>query len=468
MKKLFKTQAGRFIAGLTALLLTIAATAGAGHMNFLKADMTAQQVMTIDPAAAQIARAIDKEAAIYYLTSEQNKDVWLDELLKKYEALNPQISYEVLDLAAAVANGVYASAVSENMIIVSSEDRMVSINESDMYRVTYDLMQYYISNQMVVQSQVFAADEEIINALLYVTREDMPVLYMLSGHGETMLSGTALEEMRQNNIDVRTLTLDGVVPEDAALVMICAPMMDITQAEADALLDYVQAGGKLAVMTNYLLLSAPNLYSVMAHYGMQSKYGIAVDAAEGYCYGTEVPYYLTPDVSEHGITQALLKVNSTMLMPMCGALERNEVVRDALIVTELMNTSESAYLKNPLSMTVLEKEDGDADGPFTLAMAAEEGESRVVWFAGTEFIGDESIEYSSLLNLYILDGIRDWMLPETDQRISIEDENLLSESLSVPENQKVIVYAALFAPALLMLIAGIILLPRKRIRAAKE
>ncbi len=459
MKKLFKTQPGRFIAGLTALLLTIAVVVGAGKLNFLKADTTAQRVMTIDSAAKEIVRAIDEETAILYLTGAGNKDMWLDELLRKYEVLNAKISYEAIEAS---------SAFGENMIVISSRNRTVSISEADMYKITYDPIEYYISGALIESSRVFSADEEIANALLYVTREDMPTIYMLSGHGETTFTDTVFEELWRNNIGVETLVLADEVPEDAALVVICAPAVDITPAEADALLKYMKSGGRLILMTNYLLFDAPNLNSIMAYYGMQSKYGVVVDMADGYCYDEQVPYYLTPAVSAHGITQPLLDVNTTMLMPMSGALERNEIVRDMLTVTELLTTSEESYLKNPHAMTVLEKEDGDADGPFVLAMAAEEGESRAVWFAGSEFINDENMQYSNELNLYLIDGIREWMLPQTPERISIEDENLIFEAISVPENQKVLVYIALFVPALAVLLAGAMLIPKKSYKQERE
>ncbi len=469
--RLFKTQTGRFIAGAAALLLAVVLTMGAGSMEFLRADVTAQQVMTIDPAAAQIVRGVNEEVALYYLSTDDSKDAWLDELLKKYDAMNESVHYVMINPASNSASEIAAmagSALSENMLVVVSEDRLFIVQSDEFYEIRYSLREYYTSGMLVEESRIFVADEQIANAILCVTRDDMPVVYTLSGHGEVSPGIAVRDELWKNNIDVQPLVLDGAVPEDAAMVMIYAPMMDISQAEADALLEYVRSGGKLVVATNYMLLSAPNLNSVMAYYGMQSQYGIVVDMTEGRRYAAEVPYYLTPEMMQHPITQPLLSAATTMLMPMSGALERNEVVRDTLTVTELMRTSENAHLKNPILMTTLEKENGDAAGRFALAMAAEEGESCVVWFAGTEFMTDENVEYSSQLNLYLMDGIRAWMLPETDERISIEDGNLLAAATNVPAQYRAVVCIVLFVPALIALIAGIVLLPKKRVRAAEE
>ena len=95
-------------------------------------------------------------------------------------------------------------------------------------------------------------------------------------------------------------------------------------------------------------------------------------------------------------------------------------------------------------------------------------DSRLLWIASTQFFGDEAVKYSSDNNLYIMDGVREHMLPQPPERVVIEDENLLSEPMSIAENQKVLVYIMLFVPVVIALLAGVIRFPKKKSDTAEE
>ena len=455
-KRFFRTQGGRFVAGLLAIAVAAGMMTIVGGMGGLKVDVTALKTMTPSAQSAEIAKGIDEKVIVYYFASDSAADPWVEELMNAYSALNENIDYQRIDPSA-----LGAGASSEGMLSVSSAERSAMIQAEDLYAYSYNMMYYYLYGELVAEGKSFVADEAIANALAYVTRDDMPVVYLLRGHGETSPGTLALAYMQNANVDMKTLTLTNGVPEDAEAVIICAPLIDLSASEAKMLQAYLSAGGDLVLMTDYVMGEMPNLRSVMAHYGMESENGVILDASTGYCYQSGYPQYLTPDVALHTVTTPILSIGMKPLMQLSGALERTEEIREGLNVYDLMVTSAAAYRKGASATTAM-REIGDEVRSFAIAMAAEEGDTRLVWLASTKAFTDSDVQISSGINLYLLDGIIDWMLPEPPARLTIEEENLMAAVLNVPEEKKSMMYAAVFAPELIMLVGWVVCRVRRK------
>ena len=69
-------------------------------------------------------------------------------------------------------------------------------------------------------------------------------------------------------------------------------------------------------------------------------------------------------------------------------------------MTSLLTTSESAFSKTAgYSLDTYEKEDGDADGPFSTAISIDaENGGQIVWFGSSMFLDDTYNAYSSGAN----------------------------------------------------------------------
>ena len=455
-KTFFRTQGGRFVAGLLALIVAASVMAGVNALNGLKFDVTDQQTMTPSEESKEIIRGIDENVTILYLAGDAAADPWVEELAGNYAALNRHITYQRVDPAA-----MGAGTGAEGTLMVVSAKRNAVIQTEDLYAYSYDLMYYYMYGQLIANGKTFVADEALVNALVYVTDDDMPVVYMLRGHGENSLGSMALAQIQNQNVDMKTLTLTDQVPEDAKAIVLCAPKIDLSDAEAEMLKTYLAAGGDLVLLTDYALGEMSNLRSVMAHYGMKAEDGVILDIGTGYCYQAGYPQYLTPDVAAHPVTDQILSVGMKPVMQLCGALERADGIRDGVTVRDLMTTSAMSYRKGA-SATTAAWELGDEIRPFSIAMAAEEGDTRIVWMACTNAFADTDVQISGGINLYLIDGFIDWMLPQPSERIAIEEENLMAAVLTVPEDKKVMMYAAVFAPALVMLIGWVIFRVRRK------
>lgn len=76
----------------------------------------------------------------------------------------------------------------------------------------------------------------------------------MTGHGEAALSEKLSSYLKTDNVDISDLSLvsnDGV-PEDASTLIINSPSTDISADEAKKITDYLENGGSLMLMTNFV------------------------------------------------------------------------------------------------------------------------------------------------------------------------------------------------------------------------
>ena len=88
------------------------------------------------------------------------------------------------------------------------------IDYNDIYEYSYDYSSYSRS------LDGYDAEGQITSALQYVTKDssELPVVYEITGHGETSLSGGFSEAIEKANMTLTELTLlkEEAVPDDAS------------------------------------------------------------------------------------------------------------------------------------------------------------------------------------------------------------------------------------------------------------
>ena len=171
----------------------------------------------------------------------------------------------------------------------------------------------------------------------------------------------------------------GTVPEEADCVMIYEPSSDLSEEEAALLAEYTKNGGRLLVIagpTEDGVLE--NLYSLLAEYGVETYDGIAVEGDREHY--TVQPYILLPDMQSSVITDPLIEERYYPNMPISQAMFVGPE-SDGVSVTELLTTSGASFSKAAgYDLDTYEKEDGEVDGPFAVALSVDCGnEGQIVW-----------------------------------------------------------------------------------------
>ena len=319
-----------------------------------------------------------------------------------------------------------SETVYNNSLVVGCGDRSRYIAYEDIYLQEVDYSTYSASYS-------FDGEGQISSAIDYVTREELPQVYRLTGHGEADLSEVFSDQLTKDNIEVTDFSLltENGVPEDADCVLIYAPESDISEEEVTLLQSYVSGGGKLLVLagpTQDGIL--PNLYSLLESCGVAAVDGIVVESDSQY-YTFGYPYILMPDMADSAVTDSLIAEGYSAVMPISLGL----TVGGASNVTALLTTSDTAFSKAAgYAMTTVDKEDGDTDGPFALAVEVTDGSGEMIWFASSLLVEDAYNSISSGGNLDMVMNALSALIGEQES-LSIRSKSLSYNYLTISESQ---------------------------------
>ena len=457
MKKLIRSEKGRLLIAVLLIALVVAVNVLGSVIGLPRIDLTADRVMTPSAEALEIVNTIDTPATITFIADDESDDIWLGELSRRYADANDNISYKTMSTDSASLSTLSAKTgltLEVGNVVVESEKRCAVLTSADLYSYEYDYSYYYTTGSVSYTRADFTAQNALVNALLYVSRDDMPTLYTLTGHGEAEQNSNLYQLCRRNNIALKTLNLSetGAMPEDAAALLICGPTTAYTDEEAALIDDYLTNGGKLMLMTDYSSdLGA--LEDVAIKYGIVQKGGLVLDNDDNHVYSTDYRYYLLPDVAGTSYSEE----GTVVLMPIASALERGSVRRSTLKVETLITSSDQAYLKaNTDQVATLDKEDGDEEGCFVLAMAATEGDTKLIWLDSTQMLSDDADTVTNNGNSTFILSLLDSLMTRPDG-VEIEATNMLVTPIST---SNVPALCVLLALPLLLLIAVIVITRR--------
>lgn len=395
----FKGGSYSLVITVVVLALLIVANIFATTMptTLTKYDISSTKLYSITSNTKVVVNALQQDVTIYWVVQSGEEDDVIENLLGKYESLSDHI--EVVkknpDIFPTFTEQYTDETVPNNSLIVESGDRSRYISYSDIYETEADIYSYSYTTS-------FDGEGAITSAIDYVVTEDLPQLYVLEGHGEAELPSTFSDQIEKENYEVNTLSLLTVdaIPEDAACVMLYAPSSDISEEEVQMLADYVTDGGKLLVMAGPTEDGTlENLYGLLSDYGVEAAEGIVIESdREHYAFGS--PYILMPDMTSHEITDSLMEANYFPIMPIAQGLTVSGSTSKGT-VTELLTTSDTAFSKIAgYSLSTYEKEEGDIDGGFAVAVSIEDNSGgQIVWFTSSNFLDNMYNAYSSGANV---------------------------------------------------------------------
>jgi len=380
-----------------ALLIVVNILVSALPSSMTKLDISAAKLYSITSNTKVVVNALTEDVTIYWVVQSGAEDDVIENLLSKYESLSEhiQVVKKNPDVFPTFAEQYTSETVYNNSLIVECGERSRFISVEDIYPGEVNM---YTG---AYNATDFDGEGMITSAIDYVVNEELLQLYLLEGHGEAELPETFREELEKENIETNTFSLltMGGIPEEAACVMIYAPESDISLEEKELLADYAKNGGKLLVMAgpteNGIL---ENLYSLLSDYGVEAQEGIVVEGDREHYSFFGGPLALLPDMASHEITQSLLDANYYPILPLAMGLTVNGTNNG--MVTELLTTSYAAFSKlDGYDIDSYDKEDGDIDGPFALAVSVDTaGDGQIVWFTSSHFLSDEYIARSSGAN----------------------------------------------------------------------
>lgn len=379
---------GTYSVGLS--LLVIAAViimnliVGETPSQYTQIDVSEEKLYTISEETKEYLKNLDEEVTIYYIVQDDYEDVTVSKLLERYEDYSEYIKVEKKDPVVNPGfTSLYTDAqVSDNSVIVVSEERSKVVDYSIMYETEVDYTTYSTT------TTGFDGEGQITSAIEYVLTDNLPILYTLEGHGEAELPTNITSLIEKENIEMKNLNLitEGKIPEDAAAFMICSPTSDLSIEETEIIIEYMENGGKTIIFTDYIEEKLPNVQKILKNYGIKKMDGMIIEGnSQNYAYQT--PYYLVPDVGE------TFDEGYYILMPAAQGIEILEERRDTITITPLLSTSSDSFSKTDVVNTdSFEKSDDDINGPFEIGVyiseEVDENMTELIYFTSSSLLSE--------------------------------------------------------------------------------
>lgn len=388
--------------------------------KYTQLDISSSQLYSIGDQTKAMLEELDEDVTIYLVAQSGSEDENISNLLKKYEDESKHIKVEKKDpVVNPKFTATYTSdQLSDNSLIVVSGDRNKVVDYNNIYESTMDYTTYSY------QTTGFDGEGQITSAIGYVTSENLPILYTLEGHGEKELDSTIKEDIEKANMDIKSLNLltEGSVPEDADCLFINSPSTDFSTDEKDAILEYLENGGKAMIFSDYTGEKMENLDAVLENYGVQRAEGIVFEG-DAQHYAMQMPYYLVPTVNSTDATSEMASAGYYVLAPYAQGIQKTEDVRDTVTIESLLSTSDQAYSKTDMNSSVLEKEEGDVEGPFDLGVSItetidDEKETKIVYYSTSNLLESQVNQMVSGGNEQLIIESLEW-IAGTDENTSV-------------------------------------------------
>ena len=423
--------------------------------KYSEIDISSQKLYSIGDETKKMLKDLEKDVTIYQIAQSGSEDENISNLLKKYEDESKHIKVEQKD---PVVNPKFVSQytsddLSANSLIVVCGDRNKVIDYNNIYETSVDYQTYSS------QTTGFDGEGQITSAIGYVTSENLPALYTVEGHGEKDMDSSIKEDIEKANMDIKSLNLltEGSVPDDADCLFIESPSTDFSSDEKDAIIEYLENGGKAIIFSDYTTEDMPNFDAILENYGVQRTEGVVFEGDNQH-YAMQMPYYLVPTINSTDASSETASAGYYVLAPYAQGIKQLDDVRDTVKIESILTTSDQAYSKTDLNSNTIEKEDGDVEGPFDLGVSITESldddkETQIVYYSTSNLMDSQTNQMVSGGNEKLIMESLKWMTDtEESASVSIPSKSLEVSYLTITDYD-----AAFWKICTIALIPGIFL-----------
>lgn len=437
-------------------------------------DVTSNGLYSITEESKAVVRGLQEEYRFYYLADEADraKDENIERILQAYARENERITLEYIN---PVLQPQFYAVYSDTEL---SADSVVIVNETTgrSFAMEYrDLVETQLNMSSFTEYVTgYDAEGQITNALqrLSVPAAEQRKAYCLTGHGEALFDSLFEERFRRAGLAAAELNLmqnEGVAA-DCGLLVINAPVTDLSETETQKVLSYLEAGGNLLLITDARNTNAmPQLSRILAFYGVTAEEGLVVETdPEGYLYDATGanPLYILPLMVSDDITESILNArNGTVFCPLAGAFSYAEDSGE-LWQTPLLVTSEAAYLADPAQIAQSVPE---ALGRFVIGLKSVKAlsgdrQSVAVFYASAQmFTAEADTQIALGRNSMLFGNSLNALLPEDMRTVTIPVKSFYNTlSMSANAAKAYMIILGLFVP-FLWVMGGVLWWLRRRL-----
>ena len=457
MKKTVKSGSYSIMASaiLIAIAVIIVAIMELLPAKFTTFDTTKTGMFTLSQQSVDLINSLEGQVELNLIATPGGEDEYIIKLLDCYKAVSDKVKVKVVDpvLYPGFASQYTNEQVTSNSIVVlyNGQSRYISLDK--IYTVDY-----------TNGATVFNGEGEITGAISLLSSNSECVVYNLKGHGESILEPNLSEQIKNQGYTIKDLNLNTVeeVPEDAAVLLIFSPGKDLTNEELAKILDFVQKEGDIFLVTDYIKKELPNFDTLTNIFGLKQSTGVIFEGDSNYCL-SNYRHYVLPQIMEHEITIPLLIEGYDLVMPITQGIMQKKELSEGIQVNEVLSTTAKAYQKEDLeNMKTLEKEDGDKEGPFSIAATSEIAGASLVWVTSSFPFNSEYNEMSSGANNNFFINCLSWSA-DNETGINLLPKRLTGDKLKIPSSvTTVLVISFIGIIPVIFIIMGVVILLRRR------
>ncbi|MDD4327530.1 MAG: Gldg family protein [Eubacteriales bacterium] len=446
----------------------------------LKWDWSQTDMYSIGGITEKLLGDLDKEVRIIGLfdegTGQMPEAAKIEILLEKYEQKSSGlVSVEYINpvktpsiITAIDPDGVLKPRQNDFAIWCEDTGKVKILGVYDLLKIGYD--QSY--NQTI---EGVTAEEAISGAILYVSSEETPVVYMTKGQGEEDYTQTFTAMMtliRNNNFEVKDLDMltTSEIPEDARLLIMLNPVSDINAAGRKALENYLKKGRSLLVMTEFNNYTFPVLNSLLADYNIEISNDRIREGDKDRRFSDNGYIFLadaaTGMISEQSYDKMTLIMNARNLNLLRNTKEwikvENFIVTGDQASLEPEGDIEASKQPGVATVAIASENSGFMDGANVTEAA------KVLVIGSSGFMSDSILNYygTQVYNMYAFYGSLNWLVDSNIQDLVITPKELPSYLLKSGNNTgywAAAVFAVIIIPIGLFVTALVVFRKRKNL-----
>ena len=434
----------------------------------LSYDLSNNKLYTISEQSKKVVSAVDEPVNIYALMQSGSESQTVENLLENYRKLAPD--YITVTVVDPIENPTFSQQFTQESLSLNSV--IVTNGDGSRYRVIdqYDMYEFGYTSSYQPYLKSFIGEQKLTNAISFVTAEEVSNAYFLTGHQEASINDLSYltDYIEGENLVVDSISITDMDKlKQGDILIIAAPKTDLSEDERLALKEFLENDGYMIYLTDATCPELPGFESLLDLYGISVDHTLVIEGDENSYYRS--PAYIVPQVESHAVTAGLTENDQVAVLPYATSLSLPAVEHNEYEVKSILKSSADSYAKVNLESTVVEKEEGDLQGPVDVALALRKVDAdgndaggKIVVFGSAGFVTSSSF-YGISGNTDLLLGAIRWMNGETDT-VTIIGKNLMTNSLRFTSTAEMYTMAgiAVILLPVLVLAAGLVVWLRRR------
>jgi len=434
-------------------------------------DLTEQGVYSLSDKSTKIVAGLDKPLRLVAVDAPQVQDKEeTRDLLELYAGANSkQVSFDIIDPRA----------------------KPVEVDRLGMKPGNLLYIEYGQGATKAINRLNQIDEQTITNAIIKLTRGAAKKIYYVEGHGEPSLESQGpggLSEfvgaLGDEHMTVEGLLLaqTGSIPADAAAVVVAAPKKGMPDAERDAIVQYVNTGGRLLLLGNPEDIDSDGVRALANVFSINVGRDVIVDQQLRLFAGPQMAVqFLAQSFGAHPITTGLSKTEPIVFTFASSVTAPTENAQQGTRYTQLLTSGKNSWAEKNLQQlfrpdeATAFKDPEDLTGPVSIAVAMErdiagkteskdpesfKSIARVVVYGDATWI--ENGNLSAMGNRDLILNSINWIMGE-EGGVAIGPKSIRASVAPIPQSTFNLILAFSFLGPEVILLFGLFIWWRRRV-----